>query len=647
MWFGTQKAFNPIAVLGSTWERRTANQSDGAYQAEYMPEGADTTAPHLVVAVSRGAYPHGVQLALLRDHTLAEIRGGRSTGAFSWRDLHTSAGECIYEWVVRDDLVFGDQHELFRLLIEGDALHTASIMFTDRVEADDRINTWLRALAEMPLSKSSTELAPSWRPGPTDAKRAQRAIQAAKDALNSANSCDLATFRERTARAKAELRKHDDPALWAMLRFAFAESTVSLLETGAGAHGDRMAGVAAARSALQVFQLASADELRGRLLPTLARLLAFDAPGEPASSPDLRNAAFVFGDLANGLVASHTKDGRQIEAADPIARHWSALARLAYRTRETPSEDLLISARLSDRALGAAYGPVERAALEGERLKVEAEARQPDDERENLLIAALEAFDYASVLAVNALSGKGIALASPVMTALYSEQYSLQWSISGLDQQTFHKLDRSSKNSDHVFVFLRPLKSSRRFILPNRFNPDDERFLRYPSEPRVLTLEASLHRALFNVVEHSSSLGGPPDVLGMSRLLTKDESWQNGAIMLIDRADLILMCLAETEGVRWEVEHLRESGAYGRTILVMPPENTANDHALAWNDTVAFATTRGITFPPYRQEGAFIVMGEHLQPVETLSFESLWDGSLTAHCAARFAVSPPRWPKNA
>ena len=62
---------------------------------------------------------------------------------------------------------------------------------------------------------------------------------------------------------------------------------------------------------------------------------------------------------------------------------------------------------------------------------------------------------------------------------------------------------------------------------------------------------------------------GLPD-LGAARELSTDEGWQERVLDLMDRARLVVLRLAETEGVRWEISKLTERLRPDQLLIIVP-----------------------------------------------------------------------------
>src|SRR5262249_21234034 len=72
---------------------------------------------------------------------------------------------------------------------------------------------------------------------------------------------------------------------------------------------------------------------------------------------------------------------------------------------------------------------------------------------------------------------------------------------------------------------------------------------------------------------------GSPPPFGAARLYTKDSEWQQEMSRLSRLAKAIVIVLDETEGVLWELSHIRSSGHTAKTLFLLPPR-------LAWSDLV-------------------------------------------------------------
>ena len=114
-------------------------------------------------------------------------------------------------------------------------------------------------------------------------------------------------------------------------------------------------------------------------------------------------------------------------------------------------------------------------------------------------------------------------------------------------------LEREPRGS---ILFLRPLATAGKLLVPNQFRNPQSFAVQYPVEPDPITVEAALYRALgenFSI----SSVGGRNDAFGPTRLYMSNPSdWQTIFRISIKNADGIVMIPDGSPGVRWELEQI-------------------------------------------------------------------------------------------
>jgi hypothetical protein len=95
----------------------------------------------------------------------------------------------------------------------------------------------------------------------------------------------------------------------------------------------------------------------------------------------------------------------------------------------------------------------------------------------------------------------------------------------------------------------------------------------------------------------------PEAPVGAARWRLNDDEWQRFVEMQIARARFIVVGLAETSGLWWEIEALKRSpGALAKTIFVSPPSATRDRDLLGrLAATIGSSTHAGdlpVTLPP-------------------------------------------------
>jgi hypothetical protein len=94
------------------------------------------------------------------------------------------------------------------------------------------------------------------------------------------------------------------------------------------------------------------------------------------------------------------------------------------------------------------------------------------------------------------------------------------------------------------------------------------------------TLEELLLRE-FGYLGPVLALGKPSDglpPLGVARKYCRGETWREVVGSLMDEASLIVVGVARSEGLAWEIGALRDKGLLSKTVFILPPA-IAGDHA--------------------------------------------------------------------
>jgi hypothetical protein len=77
------------------------------------------------------------------------------------------------------------------------------------------------------------------------------------------------------------------------------------------------------------------------------------------------------------------------------------------------------------------------------------------------------------------------------------------------------------------------------------------------------------------------ALGNPSDglpPLGVARRYCRGETWRELVGSLMDEASLIVVGVARSEGLAWEIGVLRDKGLLSKTVFILPPASVG-DHA--------------------------------------------------------------------
>ncbi|MEA3277913.1 MAG: hypothetical protein U9Q81_22035, partial [Pseudomonadota bacterium] len=109
------------------------------------------------------------------------------------------------------------------------------------------------------------------------------------------------------------------------------------------------------------------------------------------------------------------------------------------------------------------------------------------------------------------------------------------------------------------------------------------------------------------------ALGQPGEHVGAGCLASTDEAWQSNVQRLIADASLILAIPSAQPGTLWEMNYLKESGHFGNTIFLMPPELPflGGRYSRHWEAARTALKPRGILLPPHFKKGLLFRLDEN------------------------------------
>ena len=250
------------------------------------------------------------------------------------------------------------------------------------------------------------------------------------------------------------------------------------------------------------------------------------------------------------------------------------------------------------------------------------------------------AADVAQMLAERAYGSEPNQTADVARTAqAFQAQLECQLGLWGMTQAdldraagAFRARFRRAPESRAQLVLLRPLATSRRLKIANRFEPYYEEVLS-PIVPDTLTIESVLHLAFMKHFD-THALGGPIDIFGMARSTALGtfagglESWRTAAHGLIRASSLVLALFDETEALQWEMEELSRQHAFGKTIFVVPPSTAPTGTVLYPQAAMRRLRAVGFQFPDDVHEPGFVVFAGSGAVARRLPFDALWSGEL-------------------
>jgi tetratricopeptide (TPR) repeat protein len=181
-------------------------------------------------------------------------------------------------------------------------------------------------------------------------------------------------------------------------------------------------------------------------------------------------------------------------------------------------------------------------------------------------------------------------------------------------------------------AYLRPLITSGRLMLQNKFRDPSALVVQYEREPDQMTLEGVLNRVLAPHFDFLA-IGGRPEGYGPSRILmTPGIDWKDVFKIFFEDSALapilVLIVPHRSDGVHWEAKQLIERRALDKTLFVMPPTSERFNAAAMWTDGRLLLADHGLQLPPYDPAGMFVRLHPNGAVAESWPFEIVWSNTL-------------------
>jgi signal peptidase II len=128
--------------------------------------------------------------------------------------------------------------------------------------------------------------------------------------------------------------------------------------------------------------------------------------------------------------------------------------------------------------------------------------------------------------------------------------------------------------------------------------------------PSTVTFEELVAPEIERAVGPMVALGDPADhlpTLGAAKAYERDDTWRAYVARMAERACCVLLVEGTTEGLRWELEHLRKAADPGRLMLLTLPAAFTDAHAAAWPGFQRLLAECG--FGTHEDPGAGAVIG--------------------------------------
>lgn len=232
----------------------------------------------------------------------------------------------------------------------------------------------------------------------------------------------------------------------------------------------------------------------------------------------------------------------------------------------------------------------------------------------------------------------------------FQRQVAAQRLYRGLDEgeledhaRDFARRYREGRPEPPTLLYLRPLRSTRRGRLPNRFGEEHrELFQLLDRIPEDLTWESALHVGLMTRF-HTTALGGPADLFGMERLTAMGKNgasaglhaWQQAVKPSIASAAVILLLLGETDGLRWELEEIARQDRRHRLVLFTPEKATDPETGLHPSHRVQALGALGYRLEEDAPATGFLMMERDGRMRRHLPLDALWSGELATELERR------------
>lgn len=229
--------------------------------------------------------------------------------------------------------------------------------------------------------------------------------------------------------------------------------------------------------------------------------------------------------------------------------------------------------------------------------------------------------------------------------------------IYGFTRDEFPRPLEDHETTNDLMIYLRPLFDVGRYPVVGSwgdryrlsFRPDNY-------EPNLVTFEHAVNRVLrppFRTV----ALGGPYDAFGMARVFPFGD-WQSVVKDFLADASFILVYPSDTDGMRWELEQIRDLGLLNRTALVMMMkvderidtdpffEGKRADIPHRWDEArSAVGNILNTALPEYESQGAFLFLNGRGQVDHRLPLWSYIDERFRDYVRERYGCEEAKSPK--
>ncbi len=114
----------------------------------------------------------------------------------------------------------------------------------------------------------------------------------------------------------------------------------------------------------------------------------------------------------------------------------------------------------------------------------------------------------------------------------------------------------------------------------------------------------------FNKIHPVVALGFSTSMLGPAKVTATDDDWKAKVVEFSRDAKLIVMIPNDSDGVKWEIELLREKRYLNKTVFVAPPENQDKTNERFWEKMRLDPKLIDLEIPPYCDAGFVFTLNQ-------------------------------------
>lgn len=626
----------------SKWSVRQVISHPGVLTVEYLPDEADPSDPTIVATATSYQSNKLLDIPEFVNVTMEGIKETSTTGTLNFGVIDEGYEEFKYEWDIKDDFEWGSRHEIVRVFDKGGKRYSLAVARNNGRWSDEDRSKWITLLDRATVREEKPVVSGRWYEDSTQrdvsTTRARELLGQLLSGKVQGNPVSL------IADVLQTFYSEYDPVTFAALQY-FRASLIandeSLIIGGSSLNSSMQAiAISSARQATRVFRQLQVTEnvLKGLFL--IGRSITF-AGEQEVTEQDLHNTLIIYRSLLD-----HAKDNRDFEK---IPRLMIDLAYVSTRLASKNKEEFYKSA---EDGLKIIEGYPNLNNIEEIEIKIvrsiilQKRSKDQPSIKDKLLNQAIELIDECQSRVLDeSLWKEGEfddldRLRSTALMIITDLQRAVQARQLGLNVSDLTKPIDSKKSKRNFFandheqsgvLVLRPLNSTRRLKLPNRFRKEKTSFFR-DKPPDYLSLESSIKISLSDHFV-TSSVGGPYEALGLARFqVLSEEHWKEIVSGLVKFSEFIFIVPSESEGVQWEVQHIKKQKMLDKLVAIMPPKESYSKVKDMWRQAKKACFSSEVHLPDFRPEGAFVFFNKDGLVHQELPLDSLWNGNLSEKC---------------